>query len=173
MEFYDVLQKRRSIRDFSEKPIETTKTKNIMNAAMRAPSAGNLQAYTIYLVHSEEKRELLLAATDYQEFMAQAPLIMVFVADQQISEAKYGHRGAELYSMQDATIATTYAQLAATAESLSSVWVGAFDPLEVSRILHLDSYHIPVSILAIGYPSEKAEPRPFKRKPINEIVKEA
>jgi nitroreductase len=173
MEFYDVLQKRRSIRSFSNKPVETSKIKNILNAAMRAPSAGNLQAYKIYLVHSQDKREAFLAAANYKEFMSQAPLVIVFVADLQLSESKFGSRGLELYSIQDATIATTYAQLAITAEGLASVWVGAFDPLEVSRILNLDSYHVPVSILAAGYPGEKAEPKPFSRKPITEVIKEA
>ncbi|VVC03850.1 Coenzyme F420:L-glutamate ligase [Candidatus Bilamarchaeum dharawalense] len=170
MEFYDVVQKRHSVRDFSDKPVEAIKIKNIINAAMRAPSAGNLQAYKIYLVHSQETREALLPATDYQEFIVNVPLVLVFVADHMISESKYGARGFELYSVQDATIAATYAQLAATAEGVSSVWVGAFDPLEVSRILHLMGYQVPVAILAIGYPNGPI--KSTTRRPIKDMVKE-
>lgn len=170
MDFYDVIQNRHSVRDFTDKKIEPSKIKNILNAAMRAPSAGNLQAYKIYVIHSQEKKEALHSATDYQDFILQAPLLMVFVANPQISEAKYGQRGFELYAPQDATIAASYAQLAATVEGLSSVWVGAFDSLEVCRILHLLSYEVPVAILAIGY--QNGTVKSTSRKPIKEIVRE-
>lgn len=169
MEFYDVIQSRHSVRDFTDKPVETSKIKNIINAAMRAPSAGNLQAYKIYLVHSQEKKEELLPATEYQEFVASASLLMVFVADLKLSESKYFQRGFELYAIQDATISASYAQLAATVEGLSSVWVGTFEPLDISRILNLRSYHVPVAILAIGYPQGPVELT--TRRPIKEIVK--
>lgn len=170
MEFYDVLQNRHSCRDFADKPVEAQKIKNIINAAMRAPSAGNLQSYKIYLIHSQEKKEALLAATEYQDFIVKAPLVLVFTADHKQSESKYGQRGFDLYSIQDATIATTYAQLAATAEGLSSVWVGAFDPLEVSRIVGLMSYEVPIAILPIGYATGPVEST--TRKPIRQMVGE-
>ena len=170
MEFYDVLQNRHSIRKFTDKPVEATKIKNIINAAVRAPSAGNLQAYRICLVRTQEVKEALLPAIEYQEFVVQVPLLMVFVAHPPTSEAKYGQRGFELYAPQDATISASYAQLAATAEGLSSVWVGSFDSLEVSRILHLLSYEVPIAILAIGYPNGPIEST--TRKPIKEIVRE-
>ncbi|MFH1520960.1 MAG: nitroreductase family protein [Candidatus Micrarchaeota archaeon] len=170
MEFYDVIQNRHSVRDFTDKLVETSKIKNIINAAMRAPSAGNIQAYKIYTVSSQEKKEALHPATEYQDFILQAPLLLIFVADPQLSEAKYGQRGFELYAPQDATISASYAQLAATAEGLSSVWVGAFDSLEVSRILHLLSYEVPIAILAVGY--QKGPVKSTTRRPIKEIVKE-
>lgn len=168
MEFYDVLQNRHSTRDFTDKPVEVSKIKNILDVAMSAPSAGNLQAYKIYIIHSKEKKEELIPATEYQEFVATAPLLLVFIADLKSSEAKYYQRGFELYAIQDATIAASYAQLTATAEGLSSVWIGAFEPLDVSRILHLMSYHVPVAILAIGYPNGPV--KATSRKPIKEVV---
>ncbi|MFH1784949.1 MAG: nitroreductase family protein [Candidatus Micrarchaeota archaeon] len=170
MKFYDVLQNRHTCRDFTDKPVETQKIKNIINATMGAPSAGNLQAYKIYIVQSQEQKESLLSATNYKEFMTKAPLILIFVADQKQSESKYGARGFELYSVQDATIATTYAQLAATAEGLASVWVGAFEPLEVSRVINLMAYEVPVAILAIGY--QNGPVKPTTRRPIEDMVKE-
>jgi nitroreductase len=60
--------------------------------------------------------------------------------------------------------------LAATEEGLGTVWVGAFDTLEVSRLLEADSHIVPVAILPIGYPTGR--PRPRDRKPLDEIVKE-
>ena len=105
MEFFKVIDKRRSIRAFQEKPVEEDKVKVILEAANSAPSAGDLQAVEIYIVRSEEKlRELAQAALD-QYFIAVAPVALVFCANPARSLMKYGMRGAELYCLQDATIA--------------------------------------------------------------------
>jgi nitroreductase len=170
MEFSELLEKRHSIRDFKDTRIEGPKLRKIVQAAMSAPSAGNIQAYKIYLINSEKAREDMLAATDYQECVRKAAILIVFSADQKRSEAKYLGRGFDLYSIQDATIAASYCQLAATNEGLGVVWVGGFEPLEVSRIVNAKSYEVPVAILALGYPNE--EPRATGRRPLKEIVKE-
>lgn len=170
MEFYDVLKNRHSIRAFQDKEVEKEKMDKILAAATLAPSAGNLQAYKLYTVQSKGKREELAIAASDQYFISEAPLALIFCADQKHSAMKYDERGAELYAVQDATIAAAYAQLAATAEGLSSVWVGTFDPLEVSRILNLNSYVVPVAILPIGYAAE--QPKPHERRGMNEVVKE-
>ncbi|NYZ77231.1 nitroreductase family protein [Candidatus Micrarchaeota archaeon] len=169
MEFYEVLKKRHSVRVFQDKEIEKEKMERITSAFFLAPSAGNLQAYKVYTIRSKEmKEELVIAALD-QSFLADAPVVLVFCADQQRSAMKYSERGADLYSIQDATIAAAYAQLAAAAEGLSSVWVGAFDPLEVSRIVDAEPYTVPVAIIPIGYPAEMPQPR--ERRRIEDIVK--
>lgn len=170
MDFYELIKKRHSVREFQDKPVEKEKLKRILQAAGRAPSAGNLQAYKIYSVHSKEAKDALVGACSYQEFLSQAPTVLVFCADQKQSESKYEKRGFELYSVQDATIACAYAQLAAEAEGLGSVWVGGFDPLEVSRITQAMPFEVPVAILPIGYAAEK--PEPTGRRPLGELVKE-
>ncbi|MEW6721665.1 MAG: nitroreductase family protein [Candidatus Micrarchaeota archaeon] len=170
MEFYDVLKKRHSVRQFEDKQVEKAKLDKIAVAAISAPSAGNLQAYRICLIRSQEKKDELVPAADYQEFLAGAGALLVFCADLRRSESKYSQRGFELYAIQDATIACAYAQLAATEEGLASVWVGDLDPLETSRVLSLNAFELPVSILAIGYPAGPAEAN--ERRPLKEIVRE-
>jgi nitroreductase len=170
MEFYEVLEKRHSVRDFSEKEIEQKKLQKVLEAAIKAPSAGNLQAYKIYAVRSSDAKKALVPAALYQEFLSGASVLLVFCADKEHSLAKYAERGAELYAVQDATIAAAYSQLAATAEGLSCVWVGAFDPLEVSRIVNAGPHEVPVAIISLGYAKGKA--LETGRRPIKEIVKE-
>ena len=169
MEFLDVVEKRRSIRVFSQKVIDKDLVKRILYALNMAPSAGNLQAFNIILVHTEEaKRDLMIAAMD-QDCIMQAPVVLVFVANQKASEIKYEDRGRELYAMQDATIAAAYAQLAATDVGLSSVWIGEFDTLEVSRIIDAGELEVPVAIIPIGYPDES--PEMPERKKIEELYR--
>jgi len=170
MEFYDVLEKRHSVRDFDKKDVEQKKVQNILDAVQRCPSAGNLQAYKVYVVRSKEAKEGIVAAALYQEFIAQAPVLLVFCADKAQSAAKYGERGSDLYAIQDATIAAAYSQLAATAEGLSCVWVGAFDPLEVSRLIKAGPHEVPIALIPIGYPKGKAWET--GRRPLKEIITE-
>ena len=166
--FFDVLRSRRSIRAFLDRSIEQAKLRQILEAANGAPSAGNLQAYEIVLVHDPKiKRALARAALD-QEFVAAAPVVLVFCAHPSRSAAKYGPRGENLYCVQDATIACAYAQLAATALGLGTVWVGAFDTKAVGQVLRIPPDGRAVALLPIGYPAELPEPTPRRR--LNELV---
>jgi nitroreductase len=170
MDFYDVLKGRHSVRAFQDKDIQDKVLRKILGVATMAPSAGNLQSYKICIVRSAELKEELAGAAEYQEFLAGAPVILVFCADQKLSESRYGARGFELFAVQDATLAASYCQLAATAEGLSSAWVGSFEPLEVSRLLSLLAYEVPVAIIALGYPAGEAEET--RRRPLNDVLRE-
>ncbi len=170
MEFFDALDKRRSVREYSGKPVDAHSLKRLLDAVMLAPSAGGLQAFRMYLVRDEAARRSLSEASFGQECVAQAPLSIVFTADQNLSASKYGERGFELYSVQDATIAAAYMQLAAAALGLGSVWVGGFDPLEVSRIVGAGAYEVPVAIIPLGHPAGSPERAP--RRAVGEMLKE-
>lgn len=168
MEFFEVLQKRRSIRAYrKDAPVKEEDVNKILEAANSAPSGGNLQPYKIIVVKSEEGIKALQSSTR-QVFISQAPVSFVFCVDSSCFIERYGERGRSLYAIQDAAIACTYAQLAATALGLASIWVGAFDEAKVSSALKLPSNLRPVAILPVGYPA--AEPGPYSRKPLEEIT---
>ncbi|MBU1887566.1 nitroreductase family protein [Candidatus Micrarchaeota archaeon] len=162
MEFYEVLEKRCSIRKFTEKSVEKEKISKILNAILSAPSAGNLQSYQVYIAISQEIKDGLMVAAMDQGSISSASVVLVFCANQDVAGLKYGERGEELYSTQDATIAAAYSQLAITNEGLSSVWIGAFDPLEVSRLINADSKQLPIAMIPFGYAAE--EPRERRRR---------
>lgn len=54
------------------------------------------------------------------------------------------------FSLQDATLAAAYSQLAAHALGFSTIWIGMIDELRVMKALSTDL--TPSSILCIGYP---------------------
>jgi nitroreductase len=168
MDFFELIQKRRSIRLFTPQPVEKQKLQAILEAANRAPSAGNLQAYEIYLVTDPARLRLLARAALDQDFIAQAPLALVFCANPARSSKKYGRRGASLYCLQDATIACTFAHLAASALDLASVWVGAFDDNGVRQAIGVGDSLLPVAILPVGYPGE--QPKTSSRRPLSDLV---
>jgi nitroreductase len=131
--------------------------RRILDAARRAPSAGNLQAYEIVEVEGRAALSALARAALDQAFVAEAPAALVFCALPERSAQTYGRRGAQLYCVQDATIACAYAQLAAAALGLASVWVGAFGEDDVRRAIGAGPHALPVAILPIGYAREQGD----------------
>jgi len=166
LEYFEVITHRRSVRAYSPKPVEEEKLKKIFQAANMAPSAGNLQAYQVHVFRTEDKKKALAKAALDQTFLVEAPVCLVFSADPTRSASKYGNRGTELYSVQDATIAGTFAMLAAVDLGLSTVWVGAFDEQKVREVVGVESLR-PVAMFAVGYPAEVPETTP--RRTIEEI----
>jgi len=168
MEFFALIRHRHSIRAFTAQGIEPEKIQAILEAANAAPSAGNLQGYEIFAVTNREVLCALMRASYEQEFIAQAPIALVFCAHPARSAIKYGERGIQLYCLQDATIACAYAQLAATALGLASVWVGAFDDDVVRTAIGIGKDLRPVAILPIGYPGKQPKIRP--RRELDDLV---
>lgn len=152
--FFELLNKRRSIRDFKESTVEESKLNKILEACNLAPSSGGLQTFEIYQIKNREMKEKLSLAARDQTFVAKAPLLLVFCANPSRSIERFGERS-QLFSVQDATIAAAYAQLTVNTLGLSTVWVGAFDEKQVSAILNIPQGQRPVAMLPIGYENEK------------------
>jgi nitroreductase len=152
--FLQLASRRRSIRSFKSNKVDREILDRILEVCDMAPSSGGLQTFEIYQIINEKTKKGLVAAAHDQEFIAEAPLLLVFCANASRSSFKYGKRS-DLFSVQDATIAAAYAQLTVYALGLTAVWVGAFDEKRVSEILGLPKEHRPVAMLPIGYPNEK------------------
>lgn len=167
MEFQKLIKERRSIRAYQKREIEKEKLDQILEAARSAPSAGNLQAYKICMVKEKQAKEKIAEAAN-QDFIATAPVILVFLQDPDQSGQRFRERGEKLYSIQDATVACAYAQLAAADLGLGAVWVGAFGEEEVKKVVDAPSSLKPIAILPLGYPAEK--PSPKTRRPLSELV---
>ncbi|MFN3947776.1 MAG: nitroreductase family protein [Aquificaceae bacterium] len=167
MEFFEVLKRRHSVRSYQKKPVEEEKLIKIMEAVRSAPSAGNLQAYEVFVVLDQRKKDEIARWALNQWFIAEAPVVFVFFANPRRSAIKYGKRGAEFYCIQDATIACAYAQLSAVALGLGTCWVGAFDEMGLRACLSAPADLKPVAVLTLGYPAEVPVPTP--RRGLEEI----
>ncbi|MEK8088790.1 nitroreductase family protein [Thermithiobacillus plumbiphilus] len=168
-DFFATVRHRHSVRQYRQNtPVEAEKLHAILEMATAAPSAGDLQAYHIHVITDETCLQQLSQAAQQQEFIRQAPACLVFSTDPERSSREFGDRGRQLYAIQDATIAASYAQLAAVAAGLASAWVGYFDEKQVRSILDIPEALEPVAMLTLGYPSEIPEPSP--RRPLGEMV---
>lgn len=171
MDFFDVVRNRQSIRRFTEQPVRDAHLRQILEAANRAPSAGNLQAYQVYVVRDRAIRRRLDMASGNQGAVVNASVVLVFCALPERSAQRYGSRGEQLFCIQDATIACAYAQLAATALGIASVWIGAVQEPEVMKeALGLEEDVWPIALLPLGYPDERPPRTP--RRPLQELIRE-
>lgn len=164
MEFWQVIEERHSVRAFDpDAEVSPEIVERLLQAAIRSPSAGNRQPWHFYVVRDAAVRQGLAAAAYGQDFVSEAPLVIVVCADPEQSAARYGARGRELYCLQDTAAATAHILLAAVALGLGGCWVGAFDERQAAHVLDLPTRHRPVAILPIGKPEGSPPARTGRR----------
>nr|WP_319473461.1 nitroreductase family protein [uncultured Sphaerochaeta sp.] len=178
-----LLNNRRSIRAFQERPIEEEHLSLLKQATLRAPTAGNMALYSVVEVSDSEKKKILAGICDNQEMISKAPLVWVFLADMQkwvnyFHESGAVKKGKEQKNvsyrkpglgdlhlcMQDAIIAAQNAVVAAEALGIGSCYIGdVIEQFEDLRdLLELKQYTIPACMLIFGYPKGKG---PIKLAP--------
>lgn len=156
MDLKAALRSRRSVRAFRDEPVPEDGLQELLELANWAPSAGNLQARDFVVVRDETTRRALAQAALDQEFVAEAPVVVVVCGNAR-RVSRYGRRGRDLYMIQDAAAATQNLLLAAHDAGLATVWVGAFDEDAVRKRLHLPPFVRPLALVPLGYPAESPE----------------
>jgi nitroreductase len=148
-EFFQFLDSRSSVRQYSDEPVTNEEITYLLDCAITAPSAGNLEAWDVVMVRDMTIKEELSDAALGQPHVREARVVLVLCANYVRSMSRYGERGI-LYAVQDATIACTYLMLASHAIRLRSCWVGAFDEEGIKSALGLPTHVRPVALLCIG-----------------------
>ena len=106
MELLKLIKTRRSIRRFNAgKKVEEEKIEAILDAAIYAPSAGNIQPWKFYVVLNENIKQELSVAACGQKFISRASHVIVVCIDKEEASSNYGTRGENLYSIQDTAAA--------------------------------------------------------------------
>ena len=168
MNVLEAINARQSVRAYQAKPIEPEKLEAVLTAANRAASAANLQAYYIYVVRRPALKQALVAAAAGQQFLATAPVVLVFAVEPARSAAKFGPRGEQVYCMQDACAAVGNAMLAAVELGLGACWVDAVDETLAGQTLGLPAGQRAAILLPLGYPAETPPRTP--RRALSDLV---
>jgi nitroreductase len=154
---FNVMLNRRSQRKFENKEVEDWKMEMIFAASDTAPTAGGFQGFEIFHVKKPEVKAKLVEAANRQPYVS-APEVLVFCMNPARVKLNFSQEIIKKFSVQDATLAAAYAQLAAHALGLSTVWIGMIDEKKVAEALGTDL--VPSSILCIGYPQKTLQPKP-------------
>ena len=154
---FNVMLNRRSQRKFESKAVEDRKIEMILAAADTAPTAGGFQGFEIFHVKSSETKVKLVEAANKQPYV-NAPLVLVFCMNSERVKMNFPPNILKKFSLQDATLAAAYSQLAAHALGLSSIWIGMINEDKVMEALGTNL--VPATILCLGYPQKMLQPKP-------------
>jgi len=168
MEVLAAINARTSVRKFKPDPVTKENIETLLEAALKAPSAGNIQPWFFYVVTNGEMKRALTAAALGQSFIAFAPVVVVVCVEPEASGKTYGDRGRNLYCLQDAAAAVENMMLAAVSLGLGTCWVGAFDEVKVAGLLEMPAGRRPVAIVPVGYPEKVSSPT--SRKALRQVV---
>lgn len=170
MDFLELAKGRYSERSFDKShPIEEEKLSKILEAGRVAPTACNFQPQKIYLLKTEDS--LWKAATLTHTY--DAPIVLIICYDKNIvwkNTREEGYNSGE----QDASSVLTSMMFEAESLGVHSLWIRGFNSKLVAEAFELPENIKPVSMLALGYPSEKSEPSPrhSEKKPLSDTVEE-
>jgi nitroreductase len=156
--FIDLARTRRSIRRFTDQPVEKEKINQLVEAALRSPSSRGCTPWEFIVVtESDTIARLSRAKSKGAAFLEGAPLAIAICADDKISNVW----------VEDAAIAATYIHLAASDIGLGSCWIQIrthrFDESRTSsdrvrELLGLPETLEVLAIMAIGYAAEEKTP---------------
>ena len=175
----DVLMKRKSMRAFEQKDVSPEIKAAILQAALRAPTAGNMMLYSIIDVTDQSIKDRLALTCDDQPFIAKAPLVWLVLADYQRwqdyfvacgvpeicaaknEELRSPAEGDLFLACCDALIAAQNAVIAAESFGLGSCYIGdIMEQYETHKALfNLPRYVFPICLLCFGYPTEQQKNR--------------
>jgi nitroreductase len=156
--FMSLLEKRRSIRRFLDRPIEKEKIDFLVEAGLRAPSSRGFNPWEFIVVSDRRKLERLAQAKQHgSAFLKDAALGIVVCADSNKSDVW----------VEDASIATIIIQLAAESLGLGTCWIQIRARVHtqdrssqeyVAELLHLPPGMMVEAMVAVGYPAESKSP---------------
>ncbi|MHA2270235.1 MAG: nitroreductase family protein [Candidatus Hodarchaeales archaeon] len=163
MEFYNVLQARRSVRKYRSDPVPDKKLERILEAARIAPTAANRQPFHLVVVKDPQK---YLSDRVRQNWILDAPIVIVAFSDGE--KAWIREWDNENFATVDVTIALDHLILAAAAEGLGTCWVAANDPSKFEELLPANRKMKFVALTPIGYAAK--EPPAKGRKELSELI---
>ena len=150
----ELLRKRRSIREYLDKKIESEKLDTLKEAGLRSPSSRNLQPWTFFFIDNPELLKKISTAKPHgSEFLARAALGVVIAGDENKSDVW----------VEDCSIAAIILQLTAESLGLGSCWIQIRKRMRtddetaesyIKDLLGLENHMQVECIIAIGYPAE-------------------
>lgn len=193
--FYQDIRRRRSVRDFSSRPVPREIIENCLRAAGSAPSGANMQPWHFVAVSDPQvKREIRLAAEQEEhEFYTQrasqewlqalaplgtdenkpflehaACLIAIFVQSYGLDAS--GKRIKHYYATESVGIATGILITALHHAGLATLTHTPSPMNFLNKILHRPANERPFLLLVVGYPSQDATVPVISKKSLDEIA---
>lgn len=173
------INRRRSIRKYSDKEVSGELLTRLLKEAERTQTMGNLQLYSVIVTRCEEKKRQLAPAHFNQPMVIGAPVVLTFCADfrrttrwakERKATPGYDNFISFVNAASDALLYTqTFCNLA-DEEGLGYCYLGTtiYMPQQIIEVLQLPRLVMPVATITLGWPDEN--PPLSDRLPIEAIV---
>ncbi len=151
MDAMEAILSRRSIRKYTDQPVDAEVVQKVLRAAMSAPSAGNEQSWQFVVINDRNLLTAIPKFHPYAGMLEQASVAILVCGDVR----RERHAG---YWVQDCSAAMQNLLLAAHSLGLGAVWLGIYpDAARVAgmrSLLNLPEPVIPLGLAPLGYPAE-------------------
>lgn len=175
MSVKELIARRRSIRQYLDKPVERENIFMCLEAARMAPSADNVQPWRFLVIDDPElkdrfAREIFSGIYSISKFAAKAPILIVILARLDIIANRLGKQIQNIhFYLIDTGIAGEHIVLQAEELGLGTCWIGWFNSRKARKVLNIPRKYKIVSLLSMGY-YEKKPGREKKRKRLEDIA---
>ncbi|MGA8905166.1 MAG: nitroreductase family protein [Candidatus Bathyarchaeia archaeon] len=192
MEFEKVVRKRRMVRNFRPEPVPANATKQLLELALHAPSAGFSQGWAFIVITEGELKKKIgelqgekdyYASSRFHKFVSEAPTLIIACVSEKIYHDRYQEPdkleedGTEIewptpYWVFDMGCACMLIFLSAVNQGLASAFTGVFRVYQMKQLLGIPNHFHPVGVISIGYGAEDTKSPSLKRgrRPIKEVV---
>ena len=174
MSFFDLVNRRQSVRQYADKPVEREKIEMCLEAARLAPSTSNSQPWKLIVVDDPDLRSIVAKESvapfrSFNTFTDQVPVLVAVMADKISVKAKTGQFLRRFdFGLIDIGIATEHFCLQATEIGLGTCILGWFHEKAVKKLLDIPRNKRVYLMIALGYPrDEKVHGK--RRKPLAEV----
>lgn len=175
----NTLLNHRSIRKYKSTPIPEEVLSEMLVAASRASTCGNMQLYSLVVTRDKAVREQLLPCHFGQQMVVEAPCVITVCADihrfsmwceQRDAEPAYDNFAWFLTATIDAMLAAQNLIISAESNKLGICVLGTtiYTAGEIVKVLNLPKGVVPITTIVVGYPDEK--PSLTDRLPMDGIV---
>ena len=151
MDAMEAILTRRSIRKYTKQPVPDEVLKELLEAAMCAPSANNRQPWCFVVINDRKTIDEIPKYHPYAQMLKEAPVAILVCCDSDLELKGFG--------VEDCSAATQNILLAAHAKGLGAVWLGISpaggEAAPIKKLLNLPENVIPISLISIGYPAEQ------------------
>ena len=159
----EAIQNRRSIREFTDQPVEPGLLHTIITSGIWAPSGLNNQPWRFVIIDDHAIRTRLADLTHYAHIIQAAPVFIAVYLDQEIMyDAVKDHQaaGACIQNM----------LLTAHELGLGAVWLGQIlkNKSRVNEVLQLSDQYDLMALLAIGHPQHRNQRS--ERQPLTDFI---
>lgn len=156
---FRAMYSRKSVRNFTDAPVEKHHLEKMIRAGMSAPTARNLQPWEFIVLTEKTVLKQLAEQLPYAKMLADVPAAIIVAGDSQVVSPSSGLG----YWVQDCSAATQNILLAAEALGYGAVWTALYPYDErimpVREACELPQKIIPLNIIPVGVPTGKDTPK--------------